>query len=213
VGALRLQSIEDLNKEASYEMDLVGKVGLPYEMAHMIARARSLGLDSNMALPKGFQTISQQDAASRSLQASASMKSAQAEMLKAQTTGSELAFRLRDKKYDVLNSRILAMVDAAKAKHPFPPEIEQGIYDELAREFGMQPEQVKHWYQYVTGGSYTQYIPIPDSDLASKAAGTAQPSAPKKAGPDDGKNAVQRYTDTVKQIWNYSGKGKKPNAP
>lgn len=189
---LKPHTLTELNAEAEYEKHLITEVGLPYDMAHLIARSRTEGIDTPLSLPGGlhtlagdisfgdkFQTLSQRKVGATEKQADAAMLAAQAEMEKARSAGLKIASELRLHQHDILNDRLRSAVEARKAKHPFPEEVETALINEVAKEVGLMPEQTKKWYQHVTGGSAWTYTPVPDSALAGEAAGGKGP-APKK---------------------------------
>ena len=205
VGALRLQSLDELGKEADYEKYLTTEIGLPYDMAHTVARARSLGIDTNLSLPKGFQTLAQRKVGVTETEAGAAVTSAQAALIKSKSDMLKVTSEIQSLASDRLNDRLKSMIEARKAKHPFPDEVENGLINEVAREVGLQPEQVKKWYQYVTGGESWTYTPVPDSDLARAAAGggdttpsTGAPSGEKSVG-----QAAKGVYERFRQLQQY----------
>jgi hypothetical protein len=175
-------SVDELNKESEYEKYLVTDVGLPYDYAHTVARSRSLGLDLNLSMPRGFQSIAERKVGATEKQASASMLSAQAEWKKAGAEWEKIKVTAADKENKDLMDQLSAMTEADKAKHPWPQEVKDAVINKLATKSGLMPEKVKHWYNFFSGGEW-QYTPIPDSELARQAAGAAsgqpQPKAKK----------------------------------
>jgi hypothetical protein len=190
--ALKPHTLTELNAEADYEKHLITEVGLPYDMAHLIGRSRTEGVDIPLSLPGGlhtlagdvsfgdkFQTLSQRKTGATEKQAEASMLAAQAEMEKARSAGLKIASELRLHQHDILNDRLRSAVEARKAKHPFPEAVETALINEVAKEVGLMPEETKKWYQHVTGGSSWTYTPVPDSQLAGEAAGGRGPTTAK----------------------------------
>jgi hypothetical protein len=165
-------SVDELAKEAEYEKYLVTEVGLPYDFSHTIARSRSLGLDLNLSMPKGMQTLAQRKVGATEKQASASMLSAQAEWKKAGAEWEKIKITAADKENKDLMDTLAQMTEADKAKHPWPDEVKSAVINRLAVKSGLMPERVKHWYNLFSGGEW-QYTPIPDSELARQAAGGA----------------------------------------
>lgn len=178
-------SLDELKEEADYEKTLMTEQNMPYGFSHLVARARTLGISPSQSLPPGLQglltksgmeqPIAGRKAGALEKQASAAMLSAQAEMVKANTEHSKIKVTLEQKEYEMLNDRIRLMIEADKAKKPWPDEIKQGYLNQLARATGLMPEEVSHWYKF---GMSTEYIPDPASDLAKAAAGGG-PETPK----------------------------------
>ena len=177
--AMKPHTLDELKSEADYEHQLADDYGTPFPINHMIARGRSMGLSMSQMLPDKMlgvfsKNLPGQKADAATKQAEASMLSAQAEMKKANNEHSKIARTLEQSEYKQLNDRIALMIDADKAKKPWPDEIRQGYLDQLARATGLMPEEVEHWYKWNTSHEYT---PSPDSDLAKAAAGGKGPKA------------------------------------
>jgi len=180
-------TLEELKQEADYEKMVMQDQGLPYEFAHLVARGQQMKVSPSLLLPPGMQGLLNPDnplnttslatrkVGAQEKQASAAALSAEAEMVKANTEHSKIAVTLAQKEYDALNDRIKLMIEADKAKKPWPDDIKQGYLNQLARATGLMPEEVSHWYKF---GMTTEYKKIPASDLAETAAGR-QPGVPK----------------------------------
>jgi len=210
VGALRLQSLDELGKEADYEKYLTTEVGLPYDVAHTVARGRSLGLSPSESLPTSFQgmlsrpTLAQRKVGATEVEAGAAAVSAHAALLKSQADMAKVTADITAMIPDRLNDRLKSMIEARKAKHPFPDDVENALINEVAREAGLQPEQAKKWYQYVTGGESWTYTPVPDSDLARSAAGGPQPKPPAAPAEDTTGAQVQiRHVPDITPLFEY----------
>jgi len=170
-------TLTELNAEADYEKHLITEVGLPYDISHTIARGRSFGTDITAVLPQGFQTIAQQGAGAKTKQADAAMLAAEAEMQKVRQDGLKITSELSLRVHDILNDRLRTMIEATKAKHPFPQEVQDALLAELGRTVGLSSERVQSWWQHVTGGYTQKYTPVPDTELAGEAAGGKGPTA------------------------------------
>jgi hypothetical protein len=167
-------SLNELKEEADYEKTLMTEQGLPYGFAHLVARGRSLGIPPTMSLPPGMQglltreTMGERKIGAQETTARAAMVSALADKQKADDAHTKINQVLANKEYDSLNERVRLMIEADKAKHPWPDEIKQGYLNQLARATGLMPEEVDHWYKF---GMTTEYKQDPASDLAKAAAG------------------------------------------
>jgi len=175
---LKALSVNELTEEAKYEDYLVKTVGLPGDYSHLVARARSMGLDVNLSMPKGFQTIPQRETGAKEKQASASMLSAHADMIKAQAEWDKVSATIKSKVGDDLNEQLRTMIEADKAKHPYPQPVQDALINKVAEQSGLMPEQVSNWHSWITGKEW-QYTPNPDSDLARQAAGSGGKAKPK----------------------------------
>lgn len=190
--AVKPHTLTELNAEADYEKYLINDVGLPYDIAHLIGRSRTEGVDAPLSLPGGlhtlagdvsfgdkFQTLSQRKVGATEKQADAAMIAAEAARDKVRQDGLKIASELSLHQRDVLNDRLRTMIEADKAKHSFPPEVRDALLAELGREVGLSAERVQSWYQHVTGGYTQKYTPVPDTELAGQAAGGKGPIATK----------------------------------
>jgi hypothetical protein len=191
---MKPHSIQELTQEAGYEKQLTDE-GLDLSFAHTIARMRTDGINYTMGLPPGFHSITERKVGAQEGQAEAAKTAANADMLKAQNEARKIAGELHFKLSDQLNERLRTMVEAAKAKHPFPKDVEEGLINELATQTGLMPERVTKWYQYVTGGHEYSYTPVPDTDLAVKAAGARSKEKPKAGKKSD--TSIGSYLDIL----------------
>lgn len=183
---MKPHSITELNAEAAYEKQLTDQ-GIEADFAHTISRMRTDGISYTMGLPAGFHSILDRETGAKEKQASAAQLSAEAQMVAARKAGLKIDAELMSKKYDILNDRLKSMIEARKAKHPFPQEVENGLVNEVAHEVGLQPEDVSGWYQWVTGGQKFSYTPIPDDKAAIEGAGGKPKGKPQaKGGPSVG---------------------------
>ena len=211
VGSLRANTLQELNAEADYEMHLVNDVGLNYDQAHFIARSRTLGIDMSNSLPPamrslllpGGPTLAQQKGAATGKQAEASLLSAQAEMKKAQSASASILATLSSKQYEDLNDRLKDMIEADKAKHPWPEDIREGLLSQVAVASGRTPEEVHSWYN-IMGGHSMRYVPSPDSDIAKAAAGGPQSRPDTPPGTD-----WKSFGRTIENLLNINQPGRK----
>lgn len=184
--AMKPMGMGELKAEADYENDLMKNQGVPYEVAHLVARARSLGVSPTQSLPPAMQSfvsgqlmkqpIASRETGAKEATAQADMIKALADKEKADDEHSHIEATLHQKKYDLLNDRLKTMIEAQKAGHPFPQEVQEGLLAEVAHEVGYSQGRVQHWYQYITGGHDVEYSPVPASDLAREAAGGGKPN-------------------------------------
>ena len=181
---MKNKTLADLKAEADYEHQMAEDYGTPYEFNHFLAQGHANALAPSLMLPKGMlgllskETISSRKVGAQEKTAQAVLISAQADKEKADDAHNKIAQTLGQVDYQNLNDRIKLMIEADKAKKPWPDDIKQGYLNQLARATELQPEEVDHWYSWHTS---TEYRKVPDTDLARGAAGAApQGKKPKR---------------------------------
>jgi hypothetical protein len=203
--SVKPHTLAELTNEAAYEKTLIGDVGLPYDIAHTIARGRTDGIEITASMPKGFQTIAQREAGAKETQASAALTGAEAELQRLKNDGLKIQSELSAKPYEDLNDRLRMMTEASKAKHPWPQDVQDALLNEVAVASHLMPERVNNFFHFLTGGAHWEYKQNPDSDLAKSAAGGGanKPGAATKRSPTLAESgglvgAIGRHTKSMK---------------
>jgi hypothetical protein len=177
---MKPHSLDELTRMSEREKFLVNDVGLPYDTAHTYAQSEIDGLSPTLSMPTGFQTIAQRTMTGKEQATAAQVEANRIEAVKAEQAGVKILGDLKKQENQELTDRLTGMIEADKNKHPYPPDIRQGILNQVAAKTGLTPVAVTHWYNYIgLGGSDYEYKKVSDSAAAQAGAGTS--TAPKSA--------------------------------
>lgn len=198
-GAMKPFTMSELVDQAKLGNELVN-AGVPVgQLGRVMAAAETGGIAN--ALPTGLKPIVLQELQLRKGELGLEARRLglseqelelnrgrlQLEYNQAQVAGKKLDVELQKEQNRGLLESLQGLVQAKKAGAAIPQEVLDSYIGKIAQAGNLTPTEAKHWWQYVTGGSYTKYVATPDSDLVKTTAGSAQtaPQGGKKTSAAD----------------------------
>lgn len=176
-------TMTELTQQATQAADLI-QIGVPPDRLKSVMDAAALGGLAH-ALPTGLNPymlqqlniqkeqlkVQQGELGVEQTRAQNEQKRYDADALRADAA----AHKAENQEFFQNFQAIVAMDKAQKGV--VPKDVMNAYVAQLAERSGLDVTEAKHWYQYITGGSYQEFSPKPASDLAQGAAGTS-PNAP-----------------------------------